>query len=51
MNYAYDPNGNRTGEWGSYAALTIPQASGPAIYNADNAPVSNGATSYTRTET
>jgi RHS repeat-associated protein len=47
LSYAYDPDGNRTAEWGSYATLAIPQPSGPNIYNADNALVSSGATSYT----
>ncbi len=46
LAYAYDPVGNRTAEWGSYASLTIPQAFGPALYNADNALASSGGTSY-----
>ena len=47
LHYAYDPDGNRTQQWGSYARLTIPPAWGSSpVYNADNQLTSNGATSY-----
>jgi RHS repeat-associated protein len=36
LNYAYDPDGERTATWGSYARLNLPKAVSSATYNADN---------------
>jgi RHS repeat-associated protein len=47
LHYALDPDGNRTQQWGSYARLTIPQATPTAVYNADNQLSTVGTTSYT----
>lgn len=47
LHYQLDPAGNRTAEWGSYARLTIPQATQTALYNADNQLSTIGSASYT----
>jgi RHS repeat-associated protein len=46
LHYAYSPSNQRTAEWGSYARLTVPQAYGPATYNADNQITSDGTHAY-----
>ena len=47
LHYQYDPLGDPTAQWGSYARATIPAAWGTATYNADNELTANGKTAYT----
>jgi RHS repeat-associated protein len=43
LNYAYDPAGNRTAVWGSYARLRLPKAFSSATFNADNELTARGS--------